>query len=72
MLKNSRFDSMENAFLKEFWFPAPENKYKFCDYNGLNPLNNFRNILTNAHKNSTEVVLFISAISCKTVSVFIK
>lgn len=54
------FDSMENAFLKEFWFPAPENKYQFCDYNGLNPLNNFRNILTNAHKNSIKIVLFIS------------
>jgi hypothetical protein len=54
------FPSMEEAFLKDFWFPEPENQFSFERSNGYRPFDYYQKILQAAYENGTQTTIFIS------------
>ena len=54
------FLGMEEAFLKEFWFPEPEKQFSFRRNDGYSPFDYYHKILESAYQNEIQTVIFIS------------
>ena len=54
------FLEMEKAFLKEFWFPEPENQFSFKRNDGYSPFDYYHKILESAYQNGVTAIIFIS------------